>query len=125
MRFAIRLESDYLIGLGWAARHFHTGRAHGHAWDGEASNLRPLVQQTLDHVGRDVSFNHITLDYGCVASCQDRRHTMALLDGSEVRGMVNLYWETMTRQVRDPRTATASRRRLVDSDGRFLPLSPG
>ena len=44
---------------------------------------------------------------------------MALLYGSKICHIVNLHRKTIVRQMRDPRTTTASIRRLVDGNGRL------
>ena len=115
-RRTARVERDHVIGHGRTTGDFHARRTDGHSRHCNAHDLWALAQHTLDQVCRHMSFDNVTIDQGCMAAFQCSRNAITSLDIRQISYVVNLNGKTIVDQVRDPRTATTSGRRLVDGN---------
>lgn len=78
----ILIEREHIIRLG--IRALHTGRADRHARHCEPHYIRSFLEQTRNHVARNVPLDHIVFYEARMARVQALRDAMLVLDRHEV-----------------------------------------
>ena len=87
-------NGEHLETFSLDASHLHPGRTHRHPWNGQASNLGPFRQKTLDRRSRHMPFNNISLHNRGMARSLLRADTTRLLHGIHILGDMVLNAES-------------------------------
>jgi aldose 1-epimerase len=117
-RAAVLAERDHLIVIRHPG-HLHPRRSHRHPGNGETRNLRPLAEQPVDVVRRDVSLDHVALHRGGVAGLERLGHAERLLDLLDVRRLGRGDVEAVLAQMLRPLGAAAAAGLLLHVDVRL------
>lgn len=108
-------EGHYVVMLRIVS--FHSGRPDDHAGDGESDNRRPLLQQLLDKIRRNVTLNHVSIHRCDVARPHILRYPETVLEPVWMPRCIRLDLEAELFDMLDPQVATSARRIFVDNHG--------
>lgn len=105
--------------VGFRPTPLHTGRADGHARHGQAQNGRLLLQEAMNQVRRNMTFDDVIIHQRGMARAEFHRDVMSNFDFIQLASTDILFFdsEPVRLQVPDPGSATASAWVLVDGYG--------
>ena len=113
---AILAQRQNLVRVCGPAGHFHAGGADRHTRHTQADDVRFFSEHPQDLIFRDMAFNNVAINDGCMAGLGLQRDFVVGFYLGELRALFRLYDKADIFQMLAPTAAAASARGLVNLD---------